>query len=342
MARLIRKCWMLAVAALAAAAMLPACDLIYDDGGECPSTEFLVSFCYDMNMEYADAFASQVESVSLYAFGSDGLLAYSKSQKTTALSGQAMDVSDIAPGTYTLLVWAGGEQATADSWTTPDATVGVTTLEELSRRINRSGSEVDFDLTPLFHGMTESVTFAELEDGGTVEAEVALTKDTNDLVIVLQNLSGEALSSDSLRFELNERNEWLAYDNSIHESSESIVYSPWAAYSGQAGEYTEDGDDALTSVSAAVAEFSLSRLVEESDARLKVYNANNNKLILSIPVVDYLLLVKGYHNASLSDQEYLDRQSSWSMVFFLDDTGSWVSSTVVINSWRLILSTVDM
>lgn len=339
MRKIIQTCIQSAVAAIAAAALLCSCELIYDDGGECPVTQYAVELLYDMNMEYADGFSSQVRSVSLYAFGSDGILAYTKTQTVSSMENQTMDVSDIAPGTYTLLVWAEGEEATADSWTIPEAS----TLEEFTRRINRSGSEVDFDLTPLFHGMTEGVTFAELEDGGTVTAEVALTKDTNDLVIVLQNLSGEALSVDSLRFEVSDCNEWLAYDNSIHASSESITYSPWSTYSGQAGVYSdEDDEDAVTSVAAAVAEFSLSRLVEDSDARLRIYNANTDELIISIPVVDYLLLVKGYHNAGLSDQEYLDRQSDWSMVFFLDDSGSWISSTVVINSWRVVFSTVDM
>ena len=63
---------------------------------------------------------------------------------------------------------------------------------------------------------------------------------------------------------------------------------------------------------------------------------------MSIPLVDYALLVKGFYNRDMDDQEYLDRQDEYNMTFFLDDNGNWLSSSVIINSWRVVLSDVDL
>ena len=357
MRKVMRICLQLALtAAVAAGATLQGCDLIYDDGGECPETSYSVSLLYDMNMEWADAFAAQVKSLSLYAFGTDGVLAYKKTEEVSALSGQSMDISDIDPGTYTLVVWAEGEEATSGSWIYSSATLGSTTLDVLTCSVNSEDGEADFELTPLFHGMAEGATFAELEEGGTVSVEVDLTKDTNSLLVMLQNTSGEEISAEDFSFEVTDTNGSLSYDNT--PLGEAVTYRPWAAYSASAGmdddededdstkgegstAITKDGDEDDTVVNTAIAEFSLGRLTEDSEARLRVYNSDGER-VLSIPLVDFALLVKGYSNASLTDQEYLDRQSSYSMVFFLDEGGNWLSSTVIINSWRVVLSTVDM
>ena len=63
-----------------------------------------------------------------------------------------------------------------------------------------------------------------------------------------------------------------------------------------------------------------------------------DKVVLSVPIVDYALLVKGYYKRAMDDQEYLDRQDEYNMTFFLDESGDWVSSTIIVNSWRVVLN----
>ena len=60
--------------------------------------------------------------------------------------------------------------------------------------------------------------------------------------------------------------------------------------------------------------------------------------MLSIPVADYALLVKGNYNSSMSNQEYLDRQDEYNMTFFLDEDGDWLSASIIVNSWRVVLN----
>ena len=64
--------------------------------------------------------------------------------------------------------------------------------------------------------------------------------------------------------------------------------------------------------------------------------------MLSIPLIDYALLVKGYYNRDMTDQEYLDRQDEYTMTFFLDDNDQWASSSIIINSWKVVLDNVEL
>ena len=64
--------------------------------------------------------------------------------------------------------------------------------------------------------------------------------------------------------------------------------------------------------------------------------------VSNIPLIDYALMVKGNYNKSMSDQEYLDRQDSYDLVFFIDENHKWQSASVIINSWRVVLSKADM
>ena len=44
----------------------------------------------------------------------------------------------------------------------------------------------------------------------------------------------------------------------------------------------------------------------------------------------------------MSDHEYLDRQDEYNMTFFLDEQNQWINSVILINSWRVVLSNVDV
>ena len=150
---------------LAVAAFLPvtSCDTVWDDDDNCP-TEYRVKFEYDYNMLHADAFASQVHSVTLYAFDADGKLVLQQTEQGEALADPNYTMPlDIAPGNYQLIAWAGLQDG--DAFTVPQLTEGVSTLNELTCRINRypytlHGEQVDSVgyLQPLWHGSADTRT----------------------------------------------------------------------------------------------------------------------------------------------------------------------------------------
>ena len=60
------------LAAIACASMLYACDgFIYDGEGDC-SVNYRVKFRYDYNMKFSDAFAHEVNTVTLYLLDAEG------------------------------------------------------------------------------------------------------------------------------------------------------------------------------------------------------------------------------------------------------------------------------
>ena len=47
--------------------------------------------------------------------------------------------------------------------------------------------------------------------------------------------------------------------------------------------------------------------------------------------------MKGEYNRRMDDQEYLDRQDEYNMVFFLDEGDRWMDAYIYINSWKVVL-----
>lgn len=322
------------------AALFVSCDdsVIYDDEGDC-SVNYRIKFKYDMNMKFANAFHNEVTSVGLYVFDESGTLVSQKFESGEVLANEnyAMPV-ELMPGNYEMLAWCG--VGNGESFSVPVATVGLTTKEELTCRMNRVSSNgvgiVDKDLAPLFHGQLK-VKFDDTV--GTHYETISLTKNTNVVRVVLQHLSGEDIDPDMFSFEIQDYNGFMAHDNSLL-NDELIVYKPWSVTAGSADIDAEvyNGKTRATSVSVAVAEMTTGRLVEGNRPVLVVRNIAENEQVLSVPLIDYALLVKGNYNRKMSDQEYLDRQDEYSMTFFLDESGDWASSTIIVNSWRVVLN----
>lgn len=335
---------MTVLTAIALLLALASCNgLIYDDEGDC-TVSYRLKFRYDMNMKFADAFPHEVKSVAVYAFDKSGKLVWQQTDKGEALAqdGYAMTL-DLPAGDYDLIAWCGlDNDADNESFSVPQLTAGTSTKEELTCRLNRQydseeNAFVSSDLYPLFHGQL-SVSLPQNDDGGDYEFTMPLTKDTNHLRVILQHLSGKPVDVSKFTFALEDNNGLMNYDNSLLQDGQ-ITYQAWNTESGTAGVGTSE--EAQTTVGVAIADLTTARLVEGHKVFLTIRNDEGSQ-VLRVPFVDYALLVKGYYNRSMSDQEYLDRQDEWAMTFFLDENDEWVSSSILINSWRVVLQNVEM
>ena len=94
--------------------------------------------------------------------------------------------------------------------------------------------------------------------------------------------------------------------------------------------------------SAVIAELTVPRLVKGQEPRLTVTDREKERTVFSIPLIDYALLVKGFYNRNMGDQEYLDRQDVYDMVFFLDEGDRWLDTYIYINSWKVVLQNSDL
>lgn len=325
---------------------LASCDsVIYDDEGDCTVT-YRLQFRYDWNMKFADAFPHEVTSVAVYAFDKDGTLVWQKTDKGDALAEDGYSMTlDLPAGDYDLVAWCGLDNAAQEeSFTVPQMTVGTSKKSDLTCRMNRQQAAdgsfyVDRDLYALYHG-TLSVNLPKNLDGGEYVYTMPLVKDTNHLRVILQHLSGEDVDVSKFTFTLEDANGYMAYDNSLLADN-NIVYRAWNTESGEAGVDTDVSARAVTSVKVAIADLTTARLMTDRQMFLTIRNAEG-ETVVRVPFIDYALLVKGYYNRDMSDQEYLDRQDEWSMTFFLDANDRWLSSSILINSWRVVLSEVTV
>ena len=330
------------LAAIAGALMLYACDgLIYDGEGDC-SVSYRVKFRYDYNMKFADAFAHEVDVVTLYLLDADGRVVWQRTEQGEALAadGYAMTV-DVEPGEYGLLAWCG----TTDkgSFSIPETTVGKQLTCTLDRQHDAGNKAfVTEDLDRLFHGWLPEQTFGKTE--GTYTYTVPLVKNTNNVRVVLQHLSGGAVDKDKFVFTITDTNGSMDWDNTLLPD-EPVTYYAWHTDAGEVDMDTQPEENQAASratFSAAIAELTVPRLVKGQETRLTVTNKVTGKAVFSIPLIDYALLVKGFYNRDMDDQEYLDRQDVYDMVFFLDEGDRWLDAYIYINSWKVVLQNSEL
>lgn len=326
------------LALIVAAVTLSSCDkLIYEYEGDC-DPHYKARFVFDYNMLYADAFPQQVKAVTLYLIDpATGAIVWQKSKSGEALSaeGYLMDL-DVAPGEYEFVAWCG--EGAGNHFAIPaDATHHTHLTSTLGRTREADGSAtVRNDIDRLYHGRLEAQTFPD--DEGTFIYTVPLIKDTNDVNIVLQHLSGETVDKDDFTFTITDSNGSMDWDNSLLPD-EQLTYFAHHKSSGTAG--VGDETRAITSMSACVAEHTVSRLVMGQDTRVRIRNKKGEEIV-NIPLIDYALLVKGNHNRQMEDQEYLDRQDKYDLVFFLDERDHWMNAYIYINSWKVVLQHTDL
>ena len=321
-------------------ASLGSCNVLDEEVEDCA---VYVHFKYDMNMEFADAFQNAVNSVTLYVFDKDGVLAYQKTEEGDLLKqdGYRMRLDGIShsdKAEYDFITWA-GEPDNA-SFTIPVLTVGKSTKEELYCQLNRAGDGIVNDnLDDLFHGQVNDLNFGRAAIDPKEEVVVPLVKNTNSIRIMLQHISGEALNVDDFHFSITDRNGKMNYDNTLLDKDVVINYQAW--YTGDGNADVEGDNQGTTAVNVAIAELAVARLMADADPVLTVTDTNG-KTVLELPLVTCALMYKRAKYEDMPNQEFLDREDEYNFTFFLDDGNRWISSTIVINSWRMVLQNSDL
>ena len=322
-------------AALLMAAGAISCNTIYDDQSDCPRGVSL-RFVYDYNMEYVNSFHKKVHCVNVYVFDENGKYVDKWMETGDVLKDENWRMQKkIGEGKYTLLAYGG--LCCKDSSFKP--------LQLHSRANDQSetsGAAVsllhrdwisDQSLHPLFYGI------AELEVGKDdyVEKTIYLKKDTNNIRFALQQMNGEAITADEFDVTIVDDNTVLDWQNEPMPAG-LVTYKPWAKGETVIG----SGEDGETPVTAAYYELSTSRLTTSTSPRLIVYNKEKGENIINIPLNTYLLFLKSELYAEMPAQEFLDRESEWSLVFFLDSNNRWYNTRIIVNDWVVRINNSEM
>ena len=324
--------------------LLASCDSeIYDYEGDC-TPKFKVGFRYDMNMKFVDAFSTEVKSVSLYIFDSNGkfVKSYESTVDAMAANDYLLDV-DLVPGKYSLLAWCGLNDG-LHSYDVPALTPGTSTMQELKNTMKRQDAVVG-EIDQLYHGLIDAV-FPDEE--GVHTAIVPLTKDTNRLKVILQNLSdNQSIKIDDFKVFVTAENGKMDYDNSLM-ADELLTYEPYFSQVGSSEVIVNTRAGEQGTYNLLMTEMNFARLVKNWNTpyKLHITDAEGNNII-TVSLIELFLLVKGKENQSMDDQEYLDREDDFNMTFFLynngseEETGTFISAEIIINGWKVVLQDVD-
>ena len=333
------RIWRLLVAWLVCLPVFTSC--IHDDLAECPQA-YSVCFRYDYNMGFTDRFADEVDSLSVYVFDADGkyLRTFSDGGEALSKPGYRLPLP-LDPGKYRLVAWAGLKEGCFEP---SGMQAGVSGPEDLVVTLRCDGDgEVPRDkpLSPLWQAMQETVTVPQ---PGTEQTDtLRLIKDTNILRVILQRRDGATLHAADYDFSIlcPHGNGRLAYDNTLLDCH-PLVYRPYLQTEGTDGE----GSGGAEAVSNVIAELSLSRLMENDAMRLHITDASGDVTLVDIPLVEYLLMIGREQDGRIkSDQEYLDRQDSYTITLFLKgEPGEekWFDGLIIINGWALRPGSVDL
>ena len=319
---------MVLCAMLAVAALLSSCHGIYNDLEPC-TRGVRLRFVYDYNMEYANAFHSQVDCLAL--------LVYDEQATYTGAGDELKDENyrmtlDLEKGSYHFVAY-GGLTCPQTSFSFKMVAGTGSTMQDLRVEMHNAGRISETDLHPLFYGSLD----INVDNDTYEEATVYLMKNTNNIRVVLQQMNGGEVNDKDFTFRITDDNTLFASDNSLISNS-GQVYAPWAQGQRTVG-VTEEGDKKVT---VAYAELSTSRLVAGNHPRLTITRNSDGAQVLSIPLNEYLLLLKSDHFDKMGDQEFLDRESNWSLIFFLDDNHTWIRTHIVVNDWIVRINDTEL
>lgn len=330
----------LTVLAVLTGLALAGCDnQIYDDLDPC-QTHYHLKFRYHYHMKKSDAFPSEVKSVAVWAFDEDGNLEWQYTEEGSALSSEDYRVDlSLKPGKYDFVTWCGLSEDMPFIVDKPTPS----SIYELGMTLSLAGdtkADENVSNTPfsgLYHDIKRGVEIiADPSTESDNEIGLSLTKDTNYFKILLQNIDGVEMKKEDFSIRITDGNNRLEFDNSVGNGVR-FDYIPWNVTSSATTVDDEnESEGTLTKVSGLLAELHTSRLMENGKYRLIVHRNSDDKDIINIPLIEYLLLVKGNYRP-MGNQEYLDRQDEYSMTFFLDRYHNWYMSIgIYVNAWHVL------
>ena len=308
-----------------------SCNTVFDDQSACPRGVSL-RFVFEHNMEYVNSFHRQGHCVNVFVFDSDGNFVdnWIENDPNLVRNEDYRMERKLEKGSYTLIAYGG--------LTCDDASFTYLPLytkipgQEAAVTMRHRGYESCESLHSLFYG---SAT-VEIGDDDYVEKTIYMIKNTNNLRFILQQMNGEQVVADEFSVSICDDNAALGWDNEVIPYG-LVTYSPWIQGETIIG-VQENGQ---TPVSAAFYELSTSRLTLKTSPRLMVFSKARQEYIINIPLNTYLLLLKSELYSEMPSQEFLDRISEWSLVFFLDSQNRWVNTRIVVNDWVVRINSTD-
>ena len=309
-------------------ALFSSCDWVNDDLSDCPTGTWL-KISYTYNILNVDAASTQVGDITILAFDkNDKYVDRLDVDSITLHQGYCMVRLPFPEETYHLLIWGG---ISGYQYQLPNLKAGQTERKSLNISLACDNkNQFNRKLNALFHSSLENITISEEYQVITA----GLVKNTNYFSCILQDENNLPLRQEDFAFTLESTNGVIDYTNTPVGTTPTC-YLPYRQ------------ELSLTSEQIPIihARLNTLRIMKGDDTTLSIKHTSG-KTILHLPLTQYLLLSKNYPNniGDISDQEYLDREDSYTLMFFIQssDTGIPRIPTMKVNDWIIRLNDSEL
>lgn len=376
MAKFINNNWFKLVC-FSAIALTTMSSCIKEDMDDCPPaiSKVALQFDYTYNVKQADAFAAEVKNINVYAFDENGKFfdSYIESREKFE-TGHTMEITGLKDGKYTFVCLARDRQVMSRAeddemeFSFASLTPGVSTIDDLTERMGKdNGEEIknDKEFAALYTAKTQ-VDFQRLNQNGNegtvVTSTLSLMKCTKTYRIVLLPYENDQADFKPENFDVRIEGSaaWLDHKGE-KVKDERITYLPYnmerrANYDGAHTEVNEEPVD-----QALIYDLSSSRMFERQNDRRAVRDGDKNnyddKRIIITDLRDkdnpielfnhslpwFLALCGEKVNPNWDDQEYLDREDHYVLMFYVSDKRDYNMITKVnVNGWNVNIKDTEL
>jgi hypothetical protein len=376
MAKFINNNWFKLVC-FSAIALTTMSSCIKEDMDDCPPaiSKVALQFDYTYNVKQADAFAAEVKNINVYAFDENGKFfdSYIESREKFE-TGHTMEITGLKDGKYTFVCLARDRQVMSRAeddemeFSFASLTPGVSTIDDLTERMGKdNGEEIknDKEFAALYTAKTQ-VDFQRLNqkgnEGTVVTSTLSLMKCTKTYRIVLLPYENDQADFKPENFDVRIEGSaaWLDHKGEKMKN-ERITYLPYnmerrANYDGAHTEVNEEPVD-----QALIYDLSSSRMFERQSDRRVVRDGDKNdyddKRIIITDLRDkdhpielfnhslpwFLALCGEKVNQNWDDQEYLDREDHYVLMFYVSDKRDYNMITKVnVNGWNVNIKDTEL
>lgn len=376
MAKFINNNWFKLVC-FSAIALTTMSSCIKEDMDDCPPaiSKVALQFDYTYNVKQADAFAAEVKNINVYAFDENGKFfdSYIESREKFE-TGHTMEITGLKDGKYTFVCLARDHQVMSRAeddemeFSFASLTPGVSTIDDLTERMGKdNGEEIknDKEFAALYTAKTQ-VDFQRLNqkgnEGTVVTSTLSLMKCTKTYRIVLLPYENDQADFKPENFDVRIEGSaaWLDHKGE-KVKNEKITYLPYnmerrANYDGAHTEVNEEPVD-----QALIYDLSSSRMFERQNDRRVVRDGDKNnyddKRIIITDLRDkdnpielfnhslpwFLALCGEKVNPNWDDQEYLDREDHYVLMFYVSDKRDYNMITKVnVNGWNVNIKDTEL
>lgn len=376
MAKFINNNWFKLVC-FSAIALTTMSSCIKEDMDDCPPaiSKVALQFDYTYNVKQADAFAAEVKNINVYAFDENGKFfdSYIESREKFE-TGHTMEITGLKDGKYTFVCLARDRQVMSRAeddemeFSFASLTPGVSTIDDLTERMGKDNGEKiknDKEFAALYTAKTQ-VDFQRLNqkgnEGTVVTSTLSLMKCTKTYRIVLLPYENDQADFKPENFDVRIEGSaaWLDHKGEKMKN-ERITYLPYnmerrANYDGAHTEVNEEPVD-----QALIYDLSSSRMFERQSDRRVVRDGDKNdyddKRIIITDLRDkdhpielfnhslpwFLALCGEKVNQNWDDQEYLDREDHYVLMFYVSDKRDYNMITKVnVNGWNVNIKDTEL